>query len=273
MSALEPNAPADPKTAAAPPAAAAVHWTGFGPFHGVADNPSRRLAEAVASKNPGDSWAALEVSAAAAKAYRAPACDLVVHLGVAKTYSVVTLERCAFNEATFKDADQRGFRPQAERIDEQELGRRAENRKIDVEAAAAAARRAGHSVDVSDDAGRFVCNYIYWCGLREARPCVFVHVPPFAAVGEREQLATLEALRGCLLAARTDPARWAPREDLPPPTRCLKSQLLELGLPAQQVRVLGPNPPRRGANHRRPTLPCPRAARPSRRPWSCAVPA
>ena len=85
MSALELNA-ADAKADAAPPAGApAVHWTGFGPFHGVADNPSRKLAEAVAAKHPGDSWAALEVSAGAAKEYRAPACDLVVHLGVAKT--------------------------------------------------------------------------------------------------------------------------------------------------------------------------------------------
>ncbi|KAH8057503.1 peptidyl-tRNA hydrolase [Aureococcus anophagefferens] len=44
-----------------------VHWTGFGKFHGVADNPSATLAERVAAKFADDSWEVVEVSGEAAR--------------------------------------------------------------------------------------------------------------------------------------------------------------------------------------------------------------
>ena len=56
---------------------------------------------------------------------------------------------------------------------------------------AAVARKAG--VNLSDDAGRFVCNYLYYCSL-ERHPCVFVHVPPLDKVDLEAQVAPLAVL-------------------------------------------------------------------------------
>ncbi|KAH8077117.1 pyroglutamyl-peptidase [Aureococcus anophagefferens] len=132
-----------------------VHWTGFGKFHGVADNPSATLAERVAAKFADDSWEVVEVSGEAAR------------------------------DAALNGSD------------------------ADV-AAAAKAKDLGFSVDVSDDAGRFVCNYLYYCSL-ERRPCVFVHVPSFDKLGLEDQLATLEVLRSGLLDAAAAAAAAAAR--------------------------------------------------------------
>ena len=81
-----------------------VHWTGFGKFHGVADNPSATLAERVAAKFADDSWEVVEVSGEAARdaALNGSDADVVVHLGVAVDYANITLERCAYNDATFR---------------------------------------------------------------------------------------------------------------------------------------------------------------------------
>jgi pyroglutamyl-peptidase len=54
---------------------------------------------------------------------------------------------------------------------------------------------------VSDDAGRYLCNWIYWESLRAAAAApnrnahaLFVHVPPFAAVPEETQRTFLNDL-------------------------------------------------------------------------------
>ena len=74
-----------------------VAWTGFGPFAGVADNPSATLATACAARFDADDAEVLEVSAAAATAHaRDDDCALRIHLGVAVTYDRITLERCAY---------------------------------------------------------------------------------------------------------------------------------------------------------------------------------
>ena len=84
-----------------------VAWTGFGQFQGVEANPSAVLAQRLAAQHSteGDSVEILEVSAAAAKAWRCPDAGLVVHLGVAITYDAITLERCAYNDASFRVPD------------------------------------------------------------------------------------------------------------------------------------------------------------------------
>jgi len=60
-------------------------------------------------------------------------------------------------------------------------------------------RRAGHSVEVSADAGRFVCNWVYYHSLMaqdgrrrppRQRPweSLFVHVPSFEHIPREEQI-------------------------------------------------------------------------------------
>jgi len=50
----------------------------------------------------------------------------------------------------------------------------------------------GYEVMPSDDAGRFVCNYVYYHSLRFAEQngikSLFVHVPLFLAINEETQM-------------------------------------------------------------------------------------
>ena len=172
-----------------------VAWTGFGQFQGVEANPSAVLAQRLAAQYD-DSVEILEVSAAAAKAWRCPDAELVVHLGVAITYDAITLERCAYNDASFRVPDQNAFQPSKAPIDESELFGATRTSSIDL---AAVARKAG--VNLSDDAGRFVCNYLYYCSLANGVPCVFVHVPPVERVPLEAQVETLARVRGYLVEA------------------------------------------------------------------------
>ena len=58
-----------------------------------------------------------------------------------------------------------------------------------------------HTVAISSDPGRFVCNYLYFHSLELCRDrghahtaCVFVHLPPFRVVCEEKQLLFLKQL-------------------------------------------------------------------------------
>ena len=130
-----------------------VAWTGFGQFQGVEANPSAVLAQRLAAQHSteGDSVEILEVSAAAAKAWRCPDAGLVIHVGVAITYDAITLERCAYNDASFRVPDQNAFQPSKAPIDDSELFGSTRKSSLDL---AAVAQKAG--VNLSDDAGRFV---------------------------------------------------------------------------------------------------------------------
>jgi pyroglutamyl-peptidase len=65
-------------------------------------------------------------------------------------------------------------------------------------------RKIGHDVVPSDDAGRFVCNYVYYHSLRFAEQhgikSLFVHVPLFLTIDEEVQMhfaASLLELLAC----------------------------------------------------------------------------
>jgi pyroglutamyl-peptidase len=63
-------------------------------------------------------------------------------------------------------------------------------------------RKTGYDVITSDDAGRFVCNYVYYHSLRFAEQhgikSLFVHVPLFSTIDKMVQMhfaaSLLEAL-------------------------------------------------------------------------------
>lgn len=60
----------------------------------------------------------------------------------------------------------------------------------------------GYDVTISDDAGRFVCNYVYyhslWFAEQKGHKSLFVHVPLFSRIDEETQMqfavALLEAI-------------------------------------------------------------------------------
>ena len=41
---------------------------------------------------------------------------------------------------------------------------------------------AGHNCSISDDPGRFLCNYVYYRSLQKVPTSVFIHVPPLEVI-------------------------------------------------------------------------------------------
>jgi pyroglutamyl-peptidase len=211
--------------------------TGFGPFAGVQSNPTtdliaylRTIPDLAARLGVRQvDLHVLKVASRAADAFcdgafvDADAADdqpvLIVHLGVdagCKT-PTLALEACAYNECGFRCPDEDGAvlgpecapcaaTPLAACL---ETGVDVERLKARMEERARENGRAGaYGVRVSRDAGRFLCNYVYARSLSAAAKrrrraaaadALFVHVPPFAVLGEREQRAALLDLLGALV--------------------------------------------------------------------------
>jgi pyroglutamyl-peptidase len=221
--------------------------TGFGSFQGVSLNPTAQLIDFLRDKSlavalgvevdlrvlnvtarEADAFAA---SVAASSASSSPEPLLIVHLGVDASCRTPTIaiERCAYNECGFRCPDEAGVvlgRDHAP-CPSASLGERLET-GVDVERLKARmeARRdkrddgdsqKRYQVRISEDAGRFLCNYIFARSLSVCRrqkaagtgdgngtrcdqnaDALFVHVPPFSVLAEEVQreavLDLLEAL-------------------------------------------------------------------------------
>jgi pyroglutamyl-peptidase len=188
-----------------------VHITGFGRFQGVEDNPSCRLANGLVStaiesmRDPRIHLASsrvVEVSMSAADAALTQIFQsfpdngshiIIVHIGVAAGSTCFHLEEQAANDCSFRCPDETGAQPQGQCIcDSFPLGSMSRTllplRKI-----AARMHEKWHPhVEVSCDAGRFLCNYIYYRSLQLAasrQNCysVFIHVPLHTIADLRQQ--------------------------------------------------------------------------------------
>lgn len=201
-----------------------VHLTGFGPFGGVPENPTsivcRLLREYVeagkaplgVSKALLDEFAsagvelrgmdALEVSAEACRA-NVPAivkglnekagAVALVHLGVSGASKQINLECRGVNIADFRIPDVRGCQTQGEPVvanAEPVLYTPLRLPEILGEL-----RDRGVKCEISTDAGRYICNYIFYQSLHEAKstgiPVLFVHVPQFEAIPCPAQVAAV----------------------------------------------------------------------------------
>ena len=186
-----------------------IYLTGFGPFAGIDDNPSARVAETLDQTEVGGARVEAEVlpvsferaSAMLIKGYRRLEPELAVHLGVAARRRLVSIEDRAHNlmNATIPDVD--GEQPQRQAIDPGAPADVALRSGVDVRWLTKRLVEGGLPARLSRDAGRYVCNRVYHQGLTlgalEDRPCrvVFVHLP---VVGARHHLGakpwTLERL-------------------------------------------------------------------------------
>ena len=163
--------------------------TGFGAFPGVHFNPTARLAAALAAvRRPGledvlriahvfeTSYAAVEQALPAVLADVRP--DVVLLFGLATRTPFLRIETRALNRRSALFADVRGCHPMNVAITPRApvaLRGNAPHQRL-----AIAARRAGVEAQLSHNAGRYLCNYIYWRALEltAGQPLVqFVHVP------------------------------------------------------------------------------------------------
>lgn len=201
------------------PVPALVLVSGFGAFEAVVRNPSGEVALALAADPP----PGLEVRSgvlpvsferaprgwdelAASIDGRPPA--LALGLGVQRrdTFRLEARARGRLRRRARPDVD--GVPAAAARYDgDGEL-----STMFDLERTSAALRDAGATrVSISEDAGGFVCERLYYHLLRwsarRAVPALFVHVPPIDAVPVEEQARVLRAFLPRLLRLAGDGAR------------------------------------------------------------------
>ncbi len=149
-----------------------------------------------------------------AEAIAADTPDVVLAVGEAASRADICVERFAVNLDDARIADNGGCQPAGSRIADD--GPAAYGAGIPAEAAVAAMRRAGIPARLSDSAGTFVCNHVFYraCRLSEAGgpPVGFIHVPQTPAQALRRggpSLATpvvAEALRVAIACCAGLPA-------------------------------------------------------------------
>ena len=198
--------------------------TGFGPFAGVPDNPTsvliKRLQEQLDNNQNKHMFEThiLETSAEyvceklsdiynGLKQSSSKSKDIIIilHLGVNYRGKVFHLEQCAYNDATFRVADERGYRPNKELVLQHthEWGKCLRT-TVDVQSLCSILMKEDNAeeVVVSTDPGRFVCNYTYCFSLdkcnstnecsgdeeKKKHYALFIHVPPFKVIPEERQL-------------------------------------------------------------------------------------
>lgn len=202
------------------PAAVTVHVTGFKKFHGVSENPTetivKNLTEYMNKKGLPQglvigSCSILETagqgalvslyqtlqSAITTKESESESSSsnriIWLHFGVNSGATRFAIERQAVNEATFRCPDEMGWKPQKVPIvpSDGAISRTRETSLPAVEITKALSKK-GYDVMTSDDAGRFVCNYVYYHSLRFAEQngtkSLFVHVPLFFTIDEDTQM-------------------------------------------------------------------------------------
>ena len=194
--------------------------TGFEPFGGEALNSSAQVAQAMQGRTidavpvvgvvlPCVFGAAIQ-ALCAALARHGP--QLVLALGQAAGRGAFSLERVAINVDDARIPDNAGVQP----IDEPVIanGPAARFTTLPVKAMVAALRDAGHPAELSNSAGTFVCNHVFY-GLQHAlrtRRAVrsgFMHLPllPEQAQAGQATMPLTQMIDGTALALATA-LRW-----------------------------------------------------------------
>jgi pyroglutamyl-peptidase len=186
--------------------------TGFGPFPGVSENVSGRLAHSLARcKLPGHcpvtraellptEWN--EVSNRAARLLDEVRPRLVLHLGLSQRAQAFRIERSAYNRTAARE-DACGALPRGRAI--RAPGSPRIDTRLPVTELAKHLRRNDLPAGASRSAGRYLCNFLYylsldWAGRQDdACDVCFVHVPPPTALSETELLRGSELILCYLL--------------------------------------------------------------------------
>jgi pyroglutamyl-peptidase len=182
--------------------------TGFGPFPGAPFNPSAALAKALARRRR-PALAGIEravhvfATTYASVDRELPKLlvqkpDVVLMFGVNGHRSQLCIETQARNAVSLLFPDASGHRPLRGVINLRGPVLLAGNAPF-----ARLAGAAGTKARLSRNAGRYLCNYVYWRGLEQVRgprPLVqFVHIPPVSAKPQPRRRAKRPPTLGQLL--------------------------------------------------------------------------
>ncbi|KAJ9563767.1 hypothetical protein OSB04_008927 [Centaurea solstitialis] len=199
------------------PKSVVIHVTGFKKFNVFATNPTEALVSDLRNGfAPGVSLGSCTVletagDGALATLYKVLESSVSsenksgseevvwLHMGLNGGASKFAIERQAVNEATFSCPDELAA---ADCPEDGGLTRTRETVCAIDTILEFVKKTKGCDATISDDAGRFVCNYVYYHSLRFAEDkghkSLFVHVPPFSRISEETQkqfmVALLEAI-------------------------------------------------------------------------------
>ncbi|KAG7592743.1 Peptidase C15 pyroglutamyl peptidase I-like superfamily [Arabidopsis thaliana x Arabidopsis arenosa] len=210
------------------PKAITIHVTGFKKFLGVSENPTEKIATNLKSyvEKRGlpsglslGSCSVLDTAGDGAKSklYEVLESSVVsgdknnngtvvwLHLGVNSGATKFAIERQAVNEAHFRCPDELGWQPQRLPIVVEDGSiSKAKETSCSTESIFQLLKKKGFEVIQSDDAGRFVCNYVYYHSLRFAEQkghkSLFVHVPLFSKINEDTQMQFVASLLEAIAA-------------------------------------------------------------------------
>lgn len=181
--------------------------TGFEPFPGAPDNPTERLAKdmprAVASAALHTAVLPVDSArvASALIGLRPESYDAVVHTGVAQSRTAVSLERTAVNWLDFTLPDNAGLTVRGQPILRD--GPPSLPARLPLAAMQTAFEEEQVPVEMSDSAGRYLCNQVmYWSLVHLPTPTGFIHVPPDEGLAEKlghPPVVRYERLRAGLL--------------------------------------------------------------------------
>jgi pyroglutamyl-peptidase len=182
-----------------------VLLTGFGPFPGVADNPSAWLAETLAQRAALDADAELHARVLPTSwqdarlmphFYEELQPHVMIHFGVSQRAKTFRVERSAHNRAD-RRVDAHGLMPSAPIIHPEGADRF--DTEVPEAALAAHLRACRVPAASSRSAGSYLCNFLYYHSLAWARGqtdprlALFVHIP---LRGRTDSLAQDALLRG-----------------------------------------------------------------------------
>lgn len=192
-----------------------VHFylTGFGQFQGVPSNPTTTLMQelpAYLAKHPVEgvqieSFTVVETSGVAATEYfkkldQSPQEQraIFVHFGVNGSATKFALEQTGWNNADFRVCDERQWQPCCQPI-HASITDISHSLKTSLPLTSLQKQLSNSfKVEISDDPGRFVCNFIYYSSLlysgANKTQSLFVHVPQFSVSNQEEQLAFARTL-------------------------------------------------------------------------------
>ena len=155
-----------------------ILFTGFKPFLDNVENPSEALVKSLIEN--GYKGQVFEVAYSVIDEYFSSVdqktFDFIISFGLASRRKEISIEQYAFNRVSVKTEDSLGFLPSRPYIAEK--GAYRETSVIDAWKLADKLKEAGIDSYVSEDAGSYLCNYIYYTSLRATGGrALFIHLP------------------------------------------------------------------------------------------------
>ena len=165
--------------------------TGFGAFPGVECNPTEELIRSIQSKDShnGTRHQVLPVSFTTVfehlnKSVKAYAPTKILHLGVASEATEVRIETQAVNHMVSRVPDIDGRQPRNARIDRSHPQEHCLAGSPKADSIITSIESMGYPVRRSADAGRYVCNALFYSSLASfgsSKEVTFIHLPPLGS--------------------------------------------------------------------------------------------